>query len=562
MNLDVKRPLPLYRKLLLENKILLFFAFLIGVLGIFVLAITYGAALLADVDRRAALRVVAVVAVAMAVPVVAVLLSARLAVRRAVQPLKELTRVADEISTGNLDPRIDFGVHVNCWEIKNCGRTDCKAYMNVTHQCWYLDGTPCEGFEPRFPQKMAQCRTCEVYQAHRGDEIVQLADAFRHMTNVLKDSRENLVDSDDFQKRLIRNSFDGIVATDEHGTVAIFNRLAEDLTGRSSDDVVGKATWHDFFDPGLRAAMDQPLTWEHRRRVRGFLPRESFVRRADGTRVDVRLSGISLYARGLHVGDVFFFQDLREVKRLREDLLRSERLAATGQAAAGISHSIRNILDGLRGGAYIFKQGQRRGDPAKMDGGFAMIERNVEIISNLVRDLLNFAKDRPPEYAPQEVRALLADVVAAIGLNGEGRVRVVLDVPDGTPAVVVDGHAFHQCLANLVRNAAEAIPEDRAGTITLAARVEGPAAVFSVADDGEGMTPETIEKVRRGMYSTKGSKGTGLGLQVVQKIVGEHRGELAIDSAPGKGATFRIAVPARGPEPRADGLPASPAPVS
>ena len=125
--------------------------------------------------------------------------------------------------------------------------------------------------------------------------------------------------------------------------------------------------------------------------------------------------------------------------------------------------------------------------------------------------------------------------------------RLVVDVAEPVPTVLVDGHAFHQCLINLVRNAAEAVPADRGGTVTVGARAENGTAVFWVADDGEGMTPETIEKVRGGMYSTEGSKGTGLGLLFVQKIVTEHRGTLSIASAPGRGTTFRIEVPATGP---------------
>ena len=139
--------------------------------------------------RRFATKVVLAVGSLMLLPVILVLVASRAVVRRAIQPLKRLTQVADEISIGNLDPVVDFGVRVNCWEIKNCQRPDCKAYLNFKKQCWYIDGTPCEGYEPRFPLKLEGCRTCEVYQLHRGDEIVQLADAFKHMLGLLSPKR-------------------------------------------------------------------------------------------------------------------------------------------------------------------------------------------------------------------------------------------------------------------------------------------------------------------------------------------------------------------------------------
>ena len=553
MNLDIFRSPPHYRKLLLENKILILFAMLLLGLGMCAIAATHWAVVreaeILGVDDAGFLpsRAATIVGLLMLAPLAIVLLGARSIVRRAIRPLKELTRVADRISMGDLDPEMNFGVTVNCWEIKNCGQTDCRAYMNLSEQCWYVDGTPCKGYEPRFPAKLVGCRKCEVYQMHRGDEIVQLADSFRHMTGVIKASREELVKSDEFQKRLIRNSFDGIIATNEQDCVTIFNRVAERLTGYDPADIVGTRRWRDIFEPGIEKWMDKPLSYDRKRRLRGMAPRESVLRIADGGEAAVRLSGIMLYEDGVHLGKVFFFQDMREIKCLREDLIRGERLAATGQAAAGISHSIKNILDGFRGGAYIFKQGKRAGHEQKMDRGWEMIERNVEIISNLVEDLINFSKVRVPQYELTDPVKLLRDVIAATGLDAatHAKIRVVAD--DLGESVELDRGAFHQCLGNLLCNAADAIPSDRGGEITVGVeRAEGHAR-FCIQDDGVGMSPETITRVLGGMYSTKGSKGTGLGLLVVQKIVAEHGGTLTIESEVGRGSTFRVAIPLRQP---------------
>lgn len=482
----------------------------------------------------------------MFVPLSLAVVVGRLVVRRTISPLKDLTRIADEISIGNLDPRIDIGERVNCWEIKNCQRTDCNAYQNLREQCWYIDGTPCEGYEPRFPQKLSQCQTCEVYRTHRGDEIVQLADAFRHMTNVLKDSRNELIKSDDFQKRLIHNSFDGIVATEADDFVTIFNGVAEEITGYSREEVIGTSDWRVFFEDGLERIMDQPRTWGRVRRVRGFPPRESAIRCKDGSFVDVLLSGISLYERGIHIGRVFSFQDMREVKRLRGELIRSERLTATGQAAAGISHSIRNILDGFRGGLYVFQVGKRNSDEGKMDTGLNMIERNMEIIADLVTDLLNFSKERKPEYEAVLPQTLIEEVLSNIGPREENRITFRIDVAESAGRVMLDAYAFRQCLGNLVRNAIEAIPPNRPGTVHVGYRTEGDRGIFTIRDDGEGMSPDTMEKIKGGMYSTKGSKGTGLGLLVIQKIIKEHGGILKIESEEGTGSTFLVDVPVSG----------------
>jgi PAS domain S-box-containing protein len=371
------------------------------------------------------------------------------------------------------------------------------------------------------------------------------------MTDVIKESREELVKSDEFQKRLIRNSFDGIVATDAKGIVTIFNRVAETLTGRSRDELIGREHWSTLFQEQLGRSMDLPLSHERIRRVRGFRPRESVIRHADGGLVDVRLAGISLYERGIHVGKVFFFEDMREIKQLRGELIRSERLAATGQAAASISHSIRNILDGLRGGVYVFKQGQELGIGSKMETGWEMIERNVETISSLVKDLLNFAKPRKPDYRELDPASLIQRLLAQLGLDEDERVTLRTEIGPPGMKVLLDPDAFEQCLANLIRNAVESIPEDRTGLVTVAFRMEGDRAIFTVSDDGVGMSSDTIEKVKGGMYSTKGSRGTGLGLLVIQKVVGEHNGSLDIESEQGRGSTFTINIPAAGERPAA-----------
>jgi hypothetical protein len=120
----------------------------------------------------------------------------------------------------------------------------------------------------------------------------------------------------------------------------IISLLVADTSGRP---LVGLLDWRVFFEDGLEKIMDKPITWGRVRRTRGFPPRESVLRRRDGSLIAVRLAGISLFERGRRIGRVFYFQDMREIKHLREELIRSERLAATGQAAAwarpGQSHT-------------------------------------------------------------------------------------------------------------------------------------------------------------------------------------------------------------------------------
>jgi len=109
------------------------------------------------------------------------------------RPISVLTAWTDEVSRGNLDVKLDLGKKVRCWEMENCDKKECPAYGRTDVMCWFIDGTLCKG-QPmgKFPDKLDECRECQVYKEHVGDEIVQLGDSFCHMVSELKRSREAL----------------------------------------------------------------------------------------------------------------------------------------------------------------------------------------------------------------------------------------------------------------------------------------------------------------------------------------------------------------------------------
>lgn len=472
-------------------------------------------------------------------------LIARRFLRYATRPIVTLTRIADEISLGNLDMDIFFGEHVNCWEIKKCQREDCAAYKNVVTQCWFVDGTPCEGYEPTFPAKLKGCRNCEVYKTHKGDEIVQLADSFQHMIYMLKTSQEEINSSHKFQSNLIQNSLIGIIATDERGLVRIFNRVAESLTGYAETEVIGKLTIGTFFSKEVSTMINRPLIFDYGFELRGFKPMESEILSRNREPIPIRLSGISLYEDGKHAGKVFSFQDMREIKRLRQDLIQSERLTATGQAVASISHSIKNILDGLVGGVHVYKAGTRKHDEKGIQNGWRMIEKNIDLISELVINLLNYAKRREPIFQKCDPRTIVEDVAHTMQNKiSDRKIEIRSHCEGDFGNIYLDSYALHQCLMNLVSNAIDAIPSERPGHITIKVESKNEhGIIFEVCDNGIGMSEEIKEKAFQGMFSTKGSKGTGLGLLVIKKIVSELTGTLDVVSEENQGTIFRIWLP-------------------
>jgi len=460
------------------------------------------------------------------------------------RPIEVFTRLADEVSVGNLDVDFDFGRPVRCWEIKNCDQTGCVVHQDTSLQCWYVDGTPCEGYESRFPQKLVGCRTCEVYQAHKGDEIVQLADSFHHMTHVLRDSREELERSDHFQHMLIQNSLGGVIATDEGGVVRICNRVARRLTGYEEGEVVGKLHWTQLFVDEVSEAADRESVLDGSRPF-GFYRLETAIIARDGKPVPILASAIALLEGEAEIGKVFFFQDLRDIQTLREELVSSARLAATGQTVASISHSIKNILEGLRGGAYVYNRGKRLDDADIRAEGWEMVERNIQVISSLVADLLNYAKDRVPELDLHDPGQLVEDVEMTLRVKAEqGGVDVVTELDRAADPTEFDYHAMHQCLANLVSNAIDATADIPDARVVISTRALADDELeIRVSDNGPGIAPEVVDKLFVAMVSTKASQGTGLGLLVVHKVVAEHKGTVDVLPTLERGTTFSIKLP-------------------
>ena len=239
-------------------------------------------------------------------------------------------------------------------------------------------------------------------------------------------------------------------------------------------------------------------------------------------------------------------------KRLEEGLVKSERLAATGQTVAGLAHCVKNILFHLEGGVYVVNKALRKDDMQKLDTGWNIVRNNIDRISGRVLDLLNYSKERTPEYEncspniiAEEVCELMEPRVKDALAEG---IEVIRNFDTNLGEIRLDSKGIHRCLLNLVSNAFDACltdeSEDKNYKVTVTTRPEGEDMfAFDVTDNGCGMDNDVKQQLFTSFFSTKGSKGTGLGLLVTQKSVLEHEGTLSVNSEPGKGSTFTIHLP-------------------
>jgi PAS domain S-box-containing protein len=350
-----------------------------------------------------------------------------------------------------------------------------------------------------------------------------------------------------FQINLIRSSNDGIVATDKDLKIVIFNPTAREIFGYTPSETINKMQATELFPAELAAELQAALNGNSD--IKNLAWRETTIESKDGGSIPVRFSSTILLENDQPVGTVAFFQDLREIKGLEKELLKSERLAAVGQTVAGLAHGIKNILHGLKGGSYLVDIGIKKDNSEKLIKGWDMIKRNIDRTSNLVMDLLSYSKERQPEFEACLPNEIADDVCTLLQDKArENNVKLVRDFDGSIGEVLMDPNSVHEVLLNLMSNAVDGclFDEDTSKNfrVDLKTALEKDNVIkFEISDNGLGMDEEVVRKLFTSFFSTKGHRGTGLGLMVTRKLIEEHNGSIEVNSQPGKGTTITVRMP-------------------
>jgi two-component system NtrC family sensor kinase len=350
-----------------------------------------------------------------------------------------------------------------------------------------------------------------------------------------------------FQINLIRSSNDGIVATDKDLKIVIFNPTAGEIFGFTPSETINKMQAIELFPAELADELQAALNGNGD--IKNLAWRETTIESKDGESIPVRFSSTILLENDQPVGTVAFFQDLREIKGLEKELLKSERLAAVGQTVAGLAHGIKNILHGLKGGSYLVDIGIKKDESEKLIKGWDMIKRNIGRTSNLVMDLLSYSKERQPEFEACLPNEIADDVCTLLQDKArENNIKLVRDFDGSIAEVLMDPNSVHEVLLNLMSNAVDGclFDEDTSKNfrVDLKTALETDNVIrFEISDNGLGMDKEVVRKLFTSFFSTKGHRGTGLGLMVTRKLIEEHNGSIEVNSQPGKGTTVIVRLP-------------------
>jgi signal transduction histidine kinase len=288
-------------------------------------------------------------------------------------------------------------------------------------------------------------------------------------------------------------------------------------------------------DYGIRSAICVPI--KSHDAILGMVYVDTHISQGQFTPEDLKLMTAIGAQTGLAV----------ENARLMESQVQHERLAAVGEAVASLSHSIKNILQGIQGGQHAVESGLKRAEIGTVGVGWDIISRNLNRINALTLNMLSYSRRAAPHFVRSPVNAIIREVAElAQSAAKEKGVTLTTKLATDLPEIEIDPDGINHACLNLVSNAVEAVqPISGKVEITTRAHPDKDEIWIAIADNGPGIPPDEQLKIFQAFYSTKGQKGTGLGLAAAKKIVEEHHGRIALKSKFGEGSTFVIKLPQR-----------------
>jgi two-component system sensor kinase FixL len=336
---------------------------------------------------------------------------------------------------------------------------------------------------------------------------------------------------------IIDAAVDGIIMIDAHGRIEAFNHAAERLFGYTIDEVLGR---------NVNVLMPSPYREEHDTYLARYLAtgrakiigigREVQGLRKDGTTFPLHLSvgEITIHGERKFTG---ILHDLTARVQMEGRLREQESLAKLGEMAAVIAHEIKNPLAGIRGAIQVFG-GRMLQEGANTDILDEIVAR-IDALDRMMKDLLLFARPPEPKRAPIDLVPLVRTTVSLLSTDPAVR-DVDIEVEGAAPPVSADADMLRVAFQNLIINSAHAMQGK--GSIRVAVESADTVCQIAFVDAGPGMPPDVRERIFRPFFTTK-SRGSGLGLPTVKRLIEAHNGQISIDCPPSGGTTVVIRLP-------------------
>lgn len=248
-----------------------------------------------------------------------------------------------------------------------------------------------------------------------------------------------------------------------------------------------------------------------------------------------------LNEQGQAYGSVHVVSDITEQVALERRMARAEQLALIGELAAGLAHEVKNPLAGIKGAIEIVLEGLAPDDPHHQVLRHVLEE--TMRVNRIITDLLDYARPHAPSHTRINLNELIARVVATARLQvTDNLVKLEFEPSPDLPSVIVDPDEMQKVILNLLLNAIQAVKDHGRIVTTTAFEPRDQSIKLSVTDNGEGIPPESLDKIFRPFFTTK-KKGTGLGLATCKRIIAAYGGTISVHSEVGQGSTFTITLP-------------------
>ncbi|MFD0695079.1 PAS domain S-box protein [Paenibacillus sp. GCM10027628] len=372
--------------------------------------------------------------------------------------------------------------------------------------------------------------------------IVGVYAILKDLTEVKEQKKE--IDKLHRQNQLILNSVsEGIYGIDMTGRTIFWNKAAEAMTGWKVDEMLGRQI-HNLIRPEksdgtLYSREESPiLNMVLNREV--TIVKEDVFWRKDGTSFPVEyMCSPMLEGKGQLLGTVITFVDITEQKKTQELLIKSDKLSAVGQLAAGVAHEIRNPLTALKGFLQLLKT-----NSPKEQYYIEIMQNELQRIEFIVNEFLFVSKPQAIHFEPRRLDSIVMSTIELLQPQALlGNIELEAELEAELPLVSCDEHQLKQVFINILKNALESMSLGGVMRIQAFSANHGKDLTIRFIDQGCGIAPERLPKLGEPFYSTK-EKGTGLGLMVCYRIIEAHDGTMKIRSKLGEGTTVEITLPA------------------
>lgn len=371
-------------------------------------------------------------------------------------------------------------------------------------------------------------------------KIIGTLGVARNLTDIRR-LEDELNKKNRFMANILQDSADAIMTMDPEDNVTSWNRGAEAIFGYSAAEMIGKSV-SIIVPPDLREAHELEQLREKFRALGVVRNYQTERITKDGRRIQVIFSRTAIRDdRGNIVGSSSVLKDVSSYRNMERQLADAAHLVTLGELSAGLAHEIKNPLAGIKGAIEVIRDSVPASDIHREILGDVLHE--VNRIDKIVRDLLSYAKPKPPSLSDVQLEEIAQRIVAMVEKSVKNDALVIrLHRLTPVPSFTGDETQLEQVLLNLLLNAQNAMPMGGHIDVRLWHDPAEGAACFEVEDDGPGMPEEVRRRLFQPFFTTR-TDGTGLGLATCLKNVQYHGGSIEVQSEVGHGTKFVVTIP-------------------